>query len=382
MRTATALLRDLVAIPSVNPMGRPLTGPEYFEHRVTAYLEEFFRELGVPYERQPVAPLRENIVARWETPAARSTVIFEVHQDTVPAENMTVEPFGAAVEGGRLYGRGACDIKGGLAAMLAAFARLVRDRPRAANVVMACVVDEEYTFRGITEFVRRGPRADMAVVAEPTNLNIVHAHKGAVRWHIHTAGRSCHSSRPEEGVNAIYRMARLLQGIERFAGTLQGRPADPLLGKPTLSVGRIEGGVSVNVVPDRCRIEIDRRTVRGEDPDRVPEELRDYLLRTEGIDFPFVSEPPWMAKGALEPEKSEELVARLGEAIDTVRGRHEVVAVPYGTDASTLARNGGIPSVVFGPGDIAQAHTCDEWVSLDEVEQASEILYRFATLRD
>src|SRR5437588_7714234 len=124
MLETTRLLRDLVALPSVNPMGRPLQGPEYFEHRVTAYLEDFFRGLGVPWERQPVAPLRDNIVARCELPGARRTLLLEAHQDTVPAENMTVEPFGGRVEAGRLYGRGACDIKGGMAAMLTAFARL------------------------------------------------------------------------------------------------------------------------------------------------------------------------------------------------------------------------------------------------------------------
>src|SRR5882724_2683039 len=143
----TRLLRDLVALPSVNPMGRPVQGPEFFEHRVTAYLEDFFRTLGVPYERQPVAPLRDNIVARCDLPGARRTLMFEAHQDTVPTDNMTVEPFGARVEGGRLYGRGACDIKGGMAAMLAAFARLVRERPAgSANVILACTVDEEHTF--------------------------------------------------------------------------------------------------------------------------------------------------------------------------------------------------------------------------------------------
>src|SRR3954463_10095358 len=150
MRETTRLLRDLVATPSINPMGRPLQGPEVYEHRVTAYLEEFFRSLGVPYERQGVAPLRENIVAHYDAPGATSTLVLEAHQDTVPVDHMTIDPFGARVEGGRLYGRGACDIKGGMASMLAAFARVVRDRPRgAANVVMACTVDEEHTFTGV-----------------------------------------------------------------------------------------------------------------------------------------------------------------------------------------------------------------------------------------
>jgi acetylornithine deacetylase len=140
-------------------------------------------------------------------------------------------------------------------------------------------------------------------------------------------------------------------------------------------VGRIEGGISVNTVPDECTIEIDRRVVNGEDPARAPAELLASLQRQLGSDIPVHCDPPWMCKQALGPEGSVEAVRRLGQAIDAVRGRHVVRAVPYGTDASTLAE-AGIPSVVFGPGDIAQAHTCDEWTPLDEVEQASEILYR------
>jgi acetylornithine deacetylase len=377
MHETTRLLRDLVALPSVNPMGRPAQGPEFYEHRVTDYLERFFRDLGVPWERQPVAPLRENIVARCELPGARRTVILEAHQDTVPTDNMTIDPFGARIEGGRLYGRGACDIKGGMAAMLSALARVARERPRqAANVVMACSVDEEHTFLGVRELVRRGLRADAAVVAEPTGLDIVHAHKGVVRWHVSTPGRSCHSSSPEQGVNAIYRMGRLLVGIERYAERLRAGPADPLLGPPTLSVGRIEGGTSVNTVPDSCRIEVDRRLLPGEDPRAAPAHLAEFLRAEAGVDFPFSCAEPWMSKAALGPEGTEELVRRLGAAIDSVRGGHRVRAVPYGTDASTLA-GAGTPAVVFGPGDIARAHTCDEWVPLDEVEQAAEVLYRF-----
>src|SRR5947208_1704119 len=124
MTDTTRLLADLVALPSINPMGRPLTGPNLYEHKVTAYLEQFFAALGVPCERQPVAPLRDNIVARYEPAGATWTLVLEAHQDTVPTDHMTIDPFGARIESGRLYGRGACDIKGGMAAMLCAFARI------------------------------------------------------------------------------------------------------------------------------------------------------------------------------------------------------------------------------------------------------------------
>jgi acetylornithine deacetylase len=377
MIPTTQLLRDLVALPSVNPMGRTALTSDMLEHRVTAYLEQFFRSLGVPYERQTVMPQRENIVARCDVPGARRTLILEAHQDTVPIENMTIDPFAASIENGRLYGRGACDIKGGMTAMLTAFARVAREKPKgAANVIMACSVDEEHTFLGaqrLPEIVK----GDFAVVAEPTLLNIVHAHKGICRWHVTTTGRACHSSSPEQGVNAIFLMGRLLVAIERFAETLRSSRTDSLLGPPTLSIGRIEGGVSVNTVPDRCRVDVDRRIIPGEEPRDAPAQFAAFVREQPGIDFPFECSEPWIQKGALSPRGSEELVSLLGSAIDSVVGSHRVMAVPYGTDAPAFA-DVGIPTVIFGPGDIAKAHTCDEWIPLNEVEQAGEILYRLA----
>lgn len=380
MTETARLLKDLVAIPSVNPMGRDLQGPEFYEHRVTAYLEDFFRGLGIPSERQPVAPLRENIVARFQgSNSAGPTFLFEVHQDTVPTDHMTIAPFGAKIEGDRLYGRGACDIKGGMAAMLSAFARLVREKPAgAANLILACTVDEEHTFLGVQKLIQSGIKVDGAVVAEPTSLKIVHTHKGAVRWHVHTPGQACHSSSPEKGINAIYRMGRLLQAIERYAEDLRSSKPDPYLGPPSLSVGRIEGGTSVNTVPDRCRIEIDRRLIPGEEPREALNQFAAFMKVQGKIDFPFECSDPWLAMVPLHwqgPEGRTTFVESLGKAIDQVLGSHEVVAVPYGTDAAPLAA-AGVPAVVFGPGDIAKAHTCDEWVSLPEVEQAEDILFR------
>lgn len=377
MSTITNLLADLVKLPSVNPMGRPAKAEISLEHRVTAYLEAFFKNLGAPYERQTVAPGRDNIIARFES-GPGPTLVLEVHQDTVPVDNMTIEPFGGRVEGNKLYGRGAVDIKGGMAAMLTAFARLVRERPRGAvNVLMACTVDEEHTFLGVQELVKRGLKADYAIVAEPTNLNIVNAHKGVVRWHMSTTGRSCHSSKPENGVNAIYRMGRVITGIEKYAKELSASIVCPVLGPATISVGVIQGGAGVNTVPDRCTIEIDRRAVGGENPKDAPRQVLDYLRLVEGLDFPIEMTPCWIAEPALMPAGSDEIAARLGRAIDQVRGSHKVHSVPFGTDAATISWS-GVPAVIFGPGDIAQAHTCDEWAPLDEVEQAAEILYRAA----
>jgi acetylornithine deacetylase len=373
------LLQALVRLPSVNPMGRAVQGPIYLEHQVTAYLEDYFHSLGVPYQRQTVAPQRDNIVARLDVPGAKHTLLLEVHQDTVPVDGMTIDPFGAVIDNGRLYGRGACDIKSGMAALLAAFARLVRDKARATmNVILACTVDEEHTFRGVQELMKRGIKADFAIIAEPTGLDIVTAHKGVARFVLATPGRACHSSRPDRGINAIYRMGRVLGGIERFAKTLEKSRSDPVLGPPTVSVGRIEGGVSVNTVPDTCRIEIDRRVIPGEDAAVTAAELVRFLREDAGIDFELDCPPPWMSMPALSAKGSDQIVQRLGAAIDKVTGKHSVMPVPYGTDASIIAQ-AGIPAVVFGPGDIAEAHTKDEWVSLEEVHKASEILFCLCT---
>jgi acetylornithine deacetylase len=382
MDTPFQLLTDLVRLPSVNPMGRTdVPAGVCFESRVTDYLEAKLKRLGVSVRRQPVAPGRDNLVATYEPPTpARKTILFEAHQDTVPTDMMTVDPFGGVVREGKLYGRGACDVKAGIAVMVAAFARLVAEKPAgAARVVLAFTVDEEHTFLGVQQLVKSGIKADFAVVAEPTNLEIVTAHKGVARWQITTTGRACHSSRPQDGENAIYHMARVVYEVENYAETLADRKKDPVLGRPTISLGRIEGGTSPNTVPDFCKIEVDRRLVPGETPAGVIADLESFLTQDPNTaDLPFKSSVPTLACPALPANQPEEFVARLERAIAAVAGPRPRVAVPYGTDASTLAE-AGIPAVVFGPGDIAQAHTKDEWIDLKQVELAAEILYRFVT---
>lgn len=368
----TELLRELVRRPSVNPMGRTnipadITG----EHRVTAYLEEQLKSLGVEFRRQSVAPNRDNLIAFFRSNSP-TTYLWEAHQDTVPIDGMTVEPFDAAIRDGKMYGRGSCDVKAGIACMLAAFARLVREKPAgAANVILAFTVDEEHTFLGVQELMKSGIAADFAVVAEPTLLNIVTAHKGVARWQLETTGRACHSSRPDQGISAVYRMAKVLNALEEYAVQLQASKSDPRLGPPTFSVGMIAGGVSPNTVPDSCTIQIDRRLLPGESaPDAVADVTR--FLDAKAFGFPILAKPN-LACGALAPIAADNPhLKRLGDTI----GLHEKIAVPFGTDASTIAPT--IPAVVFGPGDIAQAHTKDEWIELAQVDRAMDILFRFA----
>ena len=206
------ILRELVAIPSVNPMGRDDLASAG-EARLTEHLAARLTALGLSVQRQTIAPGRENLLARLDgdPPAERGggLILLDAHQDTVPADNMTIEPWSAAVREGRLYGRGACDVKGGMAAMIAAVARLAAERPAGMpTILLSCPADEEYQLSGVralTAAWREGkepavPRLpDAAIVAEPTGLDVIVAHKGMIRWFCHTRGRAAHSSQPARG---------------------------------------------------------------------------------------------------------------------------------------------------------------------------------------
>lgn len=400
------LLSDLVRIPSVNPMGRPVSGDIYYEHRMTGHLEALFRGLGLPVERHTVAPLRDNIVTRLDgdTPPERGgkIVMLEAHQDTVPVEGMTIEPFTPRIEGGRLYGRGSCDIKGGMSAMIAALARLASEKPAGRpTVVLVCTINEEHGFTGATHWAAtysgqvpdsgHGPEIappagrsellprvpDTAIVAEPTKLNVVVAHKGAARWRCSTRGVATHSSQPHMGDNAIYHMARVLGVLEQYGRDVVPKLAShPLCGHPTLSVGLVSGGISVNTVPDCCTIEVDRRVLPIEDAQVALDHCLDYLQSKLGPDAPVVHEPPYMLTRGLGDAINGELAERLSSVIRRHGGPGELIGVPFGTDAPHFAAT-GCPTVVFGPGSIDQAHTADEWIDLDQLRTAAEILYDF-----
>jgi acetylornithine deacetylase len=394
------LLRDLVTIPSVNPMGRSAAqGPPFGEGRLTLFLEQFCRSLGLHVQRQSIGPGQDNLIARLDgdpRPAdGGPLLLFDAHQDTVPVEGMTVEPFAAAIRAGRLYGRGACDTKGGMAAMLAAVARLAELPPRARpTVALAFTVNEEHGFSGASvlgaqwqpEQLARpdspwSRRPDAAVVAEPTGLAVVVAHKGVIRWRCQTHGRAAHSSQPQWGDNAIYKMGRALGALDHYQREVVGTLADhPLCGPATISVGTIHGGVSVNTVPDRCTIEIDRRCPPGENPESARAHLVDYLARATGLGADLTHEPPEMQGPPLSDADNGPLAARLVAAVSEAgHGPAPTIGVPYGTDAAFYGQ-AGVPTVVFGPGRLEQAHTVDEWIELDQLHAAAEIYYRFARL--
>jgi len=333
-------------------------------------VESILRELGAVVEHWDVYPGRPNVTGYFDFGAAE-TIVFDVHMDTVPVEGMTVPPFGAEVREGKLYGRGACDVKGPMAAMLCAIDRFKKSGATVRyNILFAAVCDEESGFGGVTSFVHRLEKKELppvaaAIVAEPTLLNPVAAHKGVARWTISTTGVAAHSSTPHLGSNAIYTMAPVIQALEVYAGELLDRTPHPTLGTPTLSVGVIHGGSAVNIVPEHCEIQVDRRLIPGETLASAEAELVRVL---EGfavsVSSPIVAAPP------METYADGPLVQSVLAAATAVGATPGVEYANYCTDGSFYPQI-DVPVVVFGPGSIAQAHTKDEWISLEQLEMGT-----------
>jgi len=377
---AGAILADLVAIPSVNPQHGQELSPPFGEAAVAAYVAEFGRSLGLVVEFQPVLPGRENVLLTLEGAERDRRLLFECHMDTVPGWATAPGPFEPRVHNGRLYGRGACDVKGTLTAMLLALRLLVQHGRRPPRtIVLAATVDEEHQARGVHRLAADGPFAEAAVIGEPTELAIAIAHKGCVRWRLATLGRSAHSSRAELGINAIDEMVDLLDALRRELAPILASRSHPLVGRPTVSVCTIQGGVAVNVIPDRCVVEIDRRTIPGE-------ELADVHLEFEEVVGRIVRsrpglrvdlQPPFVMDPSLGTPPNSLIVRSLSRAVEAIIGPADVRGVSFGTDASKLSQT-GIPSVVFGPGQIELAHTDDESVELVDVARAAEVLATLA----
>ena len=274
-----------------------------------------------------------------------------------------------------MFGRGSCDTKAGMAGMLMALQRVSQSDVRPpTNIWVTATIDEEHSFQGIRYLVNQGIRAAGAVIAEPTQLETIISHKGCVRWKISTQGRSAHSAKPQLGINAITQMARLIGAIETRIVPHYEKRKHPMLGSPTINIGVIQGGIQVNLVPDSCEIQIDRRTLPGESSLDVLTDFEELVreLEEEDADFKAVIETPVLEDSCLETLPHEKIV-RVAEAVCwTVRGHSRLTGVPYATNASKLSAL-GIPSVVLGPGNIDQAHTAVEFVDIEQVAQAAEI---------
>jgi len=365
--TVINTLEDLIRINSVNPayeQGQP-------EAAMASYVADFCHERNIETWKQEVFPERPNIIARIDGEQPGKRIIFEAHTDTVTAVDMET-PFEPVVRNGRLYGRGACDTKGGLAAMMHALAQVkASDHKPPCEIWLAATVDEEHSCGGVKALCET-LEADAAIVAEPTQLRVTTACKGCLRWRIEVLGREAHSSKPHLGSNAIVQMAEVIRVIDRDSQFLNSR-RHPLLGSPTCSIGIIRGGTQVNVVPDHCTIEIDRRLLPGEEVGDVLTHYATLLddLRSALPTLDYTMEPPMILALPMETPANIPLVQRAAEILREMGLNSEPLGVPFSCNASTLSQR-GVPCVVFGPGSIDQAHTPEEFVECSHVEQAMD----------
>lgn len=375
--TSVRLLQDLIALPSVNPAF--FSDPQlHGEHRVAAFLESAARRQGLDVESQAVVPGRSNLLVRLcPRGEVRHRVLLAPHMDTVgePAYALQLTP---VVRDGRIYGRGACDTKGSVAAFFQSLLNVAASgpRPNHTEILFVGLIDEENMQLGSRHFAQHGPQGDLAIVGEPTGLEIVTAHKGDVWLRLRTTGRSAHGATPHRGKNAVTAMARIVLALEtEYAAELAARPAHPRLGRPTVNVGRIDGGRQPNIVPAECTIDIDRRTLPGETEAGVRREII-ALLRRHGLKASYDN----LRTSPCEPlDTCPDLP--LVRSLTQAAGRKGTRGVHYFTDAAPLAA-GGTPSVVFGPGDIAQAHTEREWLAISQLEKSIQILERFLRALD
>lgn len=372
-------LAELIRINSVNAFYEQGPG----EAAIAAWIGAFFRQHGLEVSEQlvldgndAVGP-RCNVIACLPGKRRDKRIVLEAHMDTVSILGMTIPPFEPSIEGRKMFGRGSCDTKAGLAAMMHAVVDLQQQgiRPE-CDVWMAAVVDEEFSFRGVLKLVEN-LHADAAIVAEPTELKMVIASKGVLRWRIVARGKAAHSSKTHLGINAIHHMARLVVALEEHHAMLHKR-THPLLGSASGNVGKIHGGVQVNFVPDLCAIEIDRRLLPQESLENVLQEYQTIVdqvgSKLDGFDVtmesPMLVDPAWIN------DSKDSVVRFAGECLTDMGLDSGCHGVPFGSDASKFGR-AGISTLLFGPGSIDQAHAAVEYVDLDQVEQAFEFYRRF-----
>ena len=371
---ARALTRALVEIDSRNPSLVP-GGPG--EQACAAFLRGVLDAWGFRTELQEAAPGRPNLVARIGEARGGRTLMFNGHLDVVGIEGMIHPPFSASVRDGRLYGRGSADMKGGIAAMCAA-AHLAAAQGIAGEIVVAAVADEEYESLGTRALVEHGVRADACIVTEPTRLAIMPAHRGFVWLDVEVAGRAAHGSRWDIGVDAIRHAGLLLAELDRLDSDVLPQREHPLLGRASLHASLIQGGLGYSTYPDRCVIGLERRTIPGESVADVVAEME------RACDAERARRPDFAAQvrlgGAQGPSDvsvDAPIVRALGDALRASGEQVRIEGMSAWTDAALL-NDAGIPAICFGPGDISLAHAAEEYIPLDEIDRARDVLSALA----
>jgi len=373
------LTRKLVSIPSVNPVladDPNISG----EHRLADFVGEYLTRQGFKVTRHEAIRGRPNIVAVFGPDKPRKRLMIEAHLDTQGIHGMTVPPFEGVIKDGRLYGRGACDMKGPMAAALVNLTpeRLEELASAGVQIQFVAAIGEETGNLGALELVDLEIGADELVVLEPTDLHVVHAHKGAFWFEVEIKGVAAHGSNPDKGVSAIRGMSRVINLLYQQTENVALR--NELLGRATVNVGIIRGGTSINIVPDRCVIEVDRRTIPGENSNEILARLRDGIadLVKEGVITQ--GEARRIKEGVpFETTAESPLVKRLSRACTENRVAPITEGAAWYSDAGPFSKTCG-QVAVFGPGSIRQAHTADEYIDLAELQTGADILDNFLKL--
>lgn len=370
---ARDLLAAMVKIPSVTVRGGG-EGPGEGEAALADWIAGWLREQGLEVTTQEAAPGRNNVAARVPGRDRSKTLLLNSHMDTVEVEGMTVDPFGAAVDGTRLSGRGSCDAKGCLTTfMLAAQRAAHAPEPPPLDLLFLATIGEESGGAGIRAFTKSLPQDHGIVgclIGEPTELRCVIAHKGGARVDITTHGKAAHSSQPWQGDNAIYRMAPVLDFIEHTLAPELESKQHPLVGPPSMAVTMIKGGIGANVIPPFCTIGLSRRVIPGEDVGALTADLKQ---RIEALDPEHIEANVVAGVAGLHTPAESPLAQAMKQALEKHGLDGSGIGVNYGTDGLMVAPL-GIPVVVFGPGSIDVAHQADESVDLREVAAAAGVV--------
>lgn len=377
---AVALLSLVVRTPSINPAFRTEGDDpaDFGEARLAAALAGWLAEAGIEAVIDEVLPGRPNVIARAPGTDGERRMIWEAHLDTVQVTGMAA-PFTPRLEGDRLYGRGAVDDGASLVAFMLAL-RALSVAPPPADVDFVAAMDEEYSYLGVLHHIARNERYDLGVAGEPTSLRVVRACKGTVRWWVEIEGRNAHTGKPEEGINGITVARHILDLYDRELA--RAPAAHPLLGPPTLTCTAIEAGVGPNTVPATCRMRFDYRYLPVEEGAEIHARYA-AIARSAAAAFPGAQvrvEAPFVDSSAMDVE-AESAIVRLAGRVCAAHGVDPAaIGVPYGSDATKLVNNAGIPTIIFGPGSIDCAHAPDEFADISEILQAARMLVDLAHL--
>ncbi len=368
MSAAVDLLKTLVSIDSINPNLVPGSAGEA---AIAQYVANWVKRAGFEVELDEPAPGRVSVIGVARGTGGGRSLLLNAHMDTVGVAGME-HPHEPVVVDNRLYGRGAYDMKSGLAAIMLA-AAAAKQRQLRGDIIVTAVADEEYASIGTQSLVKR-LRADAAIVTEPTELNICIAHKGFVWLEIETRGVAAHGSRPDLGVDAIVKMGKVLTALEALQRSLQAGEGHPLLGAGSIHASLISGGQELSSYPDRCLLSVERRTIPGESTQHVEAQLRQIIGEISASDPGFQA----TLKTTLERDPSEvswqaPIVQTLNQQASAILGkRPDVVGASYWMDTALFSAS-GIPTVTFGPGG-AGAHAVVEWADLDQLERCIAVL--------